>query len=375
MDVGMNSKPLFGQVRSLMLLVGTALLLTACLAQAVPPVTDAAGEVDVSPLPPSRTSEPTEEPDTSTPSPTPTVTMTSTSTPTSTIVPTLPVCSSGALLSKQAYEQDSEGRTLYKLYWACSDNSYVQQIVSGIRAINMSVSPEGSWIAFGGETLQVMDLSGREITTLLEEVPKEGLYDLSWAPDGEYIVYQRHRATANYSPIEVIHVPSGTVSKEFLPGEYEDQIVHATISGIVWLPRGDQILLFGNYTLSLYLIDVVCDDASHLCEASNMREIPRIRRVRRAPAVSPDGTRIATVCFVPDIYSTETTLCILDFNGNVIREFSLEDLGKDYIYNLAWSPDGSRIAFDTSGAIYIFSLSDQSMRRLGVIGSQPVWLP
>jgi hypothetical protein len=258
-DVGMNSKPLFGQARSLMLLVGTALLLTACLAQAVPPVTDAAGEVGVYPLPPSRTLEPTEEPDTSTPSPVPTATMTSTSTPTSTIVPTLPVCSSGALLSAGAYGQDSEGRTLHKLYWACSDNSFVQRIASGVSASGMTVSPEGDRVAFAGKGIQIMDLSSREITTLVEEVPEERMYHLSWAPDGEYIVYERH-PPMGYSVIEVIHVPSGTVSKEFIPGEYEDQITYVTVSGIVWLPRGDQILLFGNYTLSLYLIDVVHHD-------------------------------------------------------------------------------------------------------------------
>lgn len=372
----MNSKPLRCQVRSLVLLAGAAVVLAACQAQAGVPTNYNTSEADVTPLPPSHTIEPVDEGlDASTSPLASTVTISTPTIPTSTAVPTLPVCSSGALLFTHAYGQNEGGQTLYEVYWVCSGNSFVQFIASGIRAIDMVISPNGRWVAFGGEVLQIMELSSREKMTLSDEVPDEGIYNPSWSPDGEYIVYQRHRAIAGYSPIEVIHLSSGAVSTEFIPGKYKDQITLATISGIVWLPGGNQVLLYGNYTQDLYLLDVVCDNTPHLCVAENMTEIPTSRNIKEAPAVSPDGVRIAALCTVPDTHPVKITLCILDFNGNMIYEFGLEDLGLDYVYHLAWSPDSTQIAFDDVGSIYIFSLSDQSITRLGVTGSQPVWLP
>lgn len=263
--------------------------------------------------------------------------------------------------------------TLWEVHWVCSENSEDHFITSHVRSSNLAVSPAGDRVVFAGEITQILELNSREITTLFEEVPEEDTFDPSWSPDGEYIIYFKHRSHPDDSSIEVVHLSSGTISEELIPDEYKEQLVYAT-SYLEWLPQGDQILAFGSYSLDLYVLDITCDDNTHLCEVDNLREIPVNRSILKEPSVSPDGKLIAARCAIPDTHPIESSLCILDFNGSVINEYRFADIGVDYAYHLDWSPDGSRIAFDDSMRIYIFSLTDQSLTRF-IRGIQPLWLP
>lgn len=288
--------------------------------------------------------------------------------------PTIPACLGDSLFYLDYHGYDKEWRFLGDLFWLCPDNSSTQLIVSNIGARYMAVSPDGDRVALAGDTIQIANLSTGELTNHLEGVPEEYIRFLTWAPDGEYLLFQRFSPETYYS-LRTIHISSGTVSEAFIPVEYQDQLIEASIASAIWLPDREQVLLLGDVALALFLMDVTCDDASHLCTANNLRQIPINRHVKNPVAISPDGTKIATRCTISGTHPVEITLCILDFNGNIIQEFMLEGLGIDYIYSLAWSPDSTRIALDNGIGILLFSLIDQSLTNLDIAGKQPVWLP
>ena len=92
------------------------------------------------------------------------------------------------------------------------------------------------------------------------------------------------------------------------------------------------------------------------------------------PAISPDGEQIAANCLIPG-EPVEESLCILNFDGNIIREFKMDYLGIDFFYHLSWSSDGTQLAFDTNDTIFILSLPEGTLNELDARGSVPIIMP
>lgn len=354
-----------------MVLLVSVFCLTACLTHASTPVTGATNEIDT----PSLVVGGAKDMSTSSQAAA-TTGMAATVTPT--VMPTLVNCPGSGLLYLEDYAHNEAGQVLDKLYLRCMDDSSTspqsQLVASDILDYMMAASPRGDRVAFANDVIEVLELPGRERMTFLERVPEEYVTYLSWSPDEEYIVYQRYNRYGDL-PLEVIHLSTGTVSKQLIPTEYEEQLSDASITGFVWLPQGDQLLLYGDYTQDLYLADIACDQVSHLCTIHNLSRLPLESNVDEPPAVAPDGKKMATTCLT-ETHPPQKTLCILDFNGHILDEFTLEELSTKYIYNLAWSLDGFQIAYDDGSAIHILSLDEPGVPGFGNIrGYLPTWIP
>jgi Tol biopolymer transport system component len=97
------------------------------------------------------------------------------------------------------------------------------------------------------------------------------------------------------------------------------------------------------------------------------------------PVWSPDGSRIAYVDNRSDLARDE--IWTMSINGTNKRR--LVDLGKcagmtdgsGCTNGLAWSPDGSRLAFHSPSGIYVMRADGSGLHRISTDGDQPTWSP
>jgi Tol biopolymer transport system component len=107
-----------------------------------------------------------------------------------------------------------------------------------------------------------------------------------------------------------------------------------------WSPDGGQIVFVSEDVAtsrrSLYAFDLTSGRISRLTDNSQTNDI--------LPQVSPDGTRVLFISQWLDQGTKQipSTIMVLDLASGAVTQLSD---GTDYIYEAAWSPDGSQIAF------------------------------
>ena len=94
------------------------------------------------------------------------------------------------------------------------------------------------------------------------------------------------------------------------------------------------------------------------------------------PAWSPDGKRLAFVCFrnPNGDFSANQRICVINGDGTgfqVLTETSTDE------YSPAWSPDGKQIAFASNSGIFVMNADGSSRRRIfdGQLTGSPDWSP
>jgi len=142
-------------------------------------------------------------------------------------------------------------------------------------------------------------------------------------------------------------------------------------------PDGSEVIYASKS--SIYVVDAqggtprVLQTASRRWFSVNGR---RVRALPYNPTYSPDGTQIAYFDGAGD--SREGIvhqLRVMNADGSSTR-ILVDDLKADRIYNLAWSPDGERLAFGLgSKGIYIVGADGSGLRLVIPGGRYPYWSP
>jgi Tol biopolymer transport system component len=191
--------------------------------------------------------------------------------------------------------------------------------------VNLRVSPDGQWLAFGSEApspqdIFVMRVDGSERRMLTDDPHKDRIPD--WSPDGSLIGFYSERS-----------------------GRYE-----------IWTVRPD-----GRDLRQLTRTDADSDRQGSLIY----------------PRWSPDGTRMSAW-----ITGGEALLLDLDSEGNVAAVEQLPpmpDPNLDFI-PWSWAPDGTRLVGHarSSGAqlvgVWSYTLATDEYRLLVESGRSPIWL-
>jgi Tol biopolymer transport system component len=271
-------------------------------------------------------------------------------------------------------------------YEICSDGSGLHQIAAAASA-SLAVSPDGKHIAYyehNGHKIIIVTSAGERVKSLDLDVSFENdtlAGQLSWSPDGRFILY-RQANLANFK-LGVVDVSTGKISSNILPETYYKQFQEANMMA-AWNPQNASIAW--SVASLLYMADIDCDTPSHECNAQNITQLqitPKGIDGGSRLAWSPDGTRLATACYVRDSMEVQNDLCIFDISGHLVKEFNAARLGVDFIKNPDWSRDGSWIAFSANASetedIFVLSLKDDSLVDLTkgdrTAESSPNWLP
>jgi Tol biopolymer transport system component len=210
----------------------------------------------------------------------------------------------------------------------------------------------------GRGEIAVVDADGSHLRVLTHDKVTET--SPRWSPDGRQIAFVRPRAHTS-SQIWLMNADGShqrvLVRSAIAPELYgEDEV-----PSLDWSPNGRQIV-FSAFTggnggrTQLYLASVRTGHVSRLTYAA---------AGATDPVWSPDGRWIAFVGAVaPDrIYLLST------------KTHRIHVLGNATGMNLGWSPDSSRLAFNSHGKLELLNVVTRHYRSLGLYGDQPSWSP
>jgi len=238
-------------------------------------------------------------------------------------------------------------------------------------------SPDGTKISFlsergEGNGLYIMNIDGSNQKLLTSSTSEKiGLGDfswLSWSPDGKKIVFVNY-ASNKGSDLSIISVDELNQFKltdtpnidEFTPswspnglkiaffreqglfvidsdGSNEVEIAKNTSwrNSLSWSPDGSKIAFWGSGSLlydEIFIADLKSSDMTQLTENNNKDMYP---------VWSPDGTKIA---FVSSRYQGLNEIFIMKPDGNNVQKISNITDRLEYLSDLLWSSDNSKIIF------------------------------
>lgn len=180
----------------------------------------------------------------------------------------------------------------------------------------------------------------------------------SWSPDGSQIVFTSQQVANSGEPIDIYVADTSSASKPRLVQENADTPF--------WQPHGELIAFHGEHEgkRGIFLMNPYGEILRMVKSDATDREIPDI-------AWSPDGMRLAFGR--GDIY-------IIDADGSNL--FRLTDSPDSNDSAPSWSPDGQQIAFQSYQAehteIYIVNADGTNLRQLTNSPENkfnPVWSP
>lgn len=193
--------------------------------------------------------------------------------------------------------------------------------------------------------------------------------DLSWSPDGEWL------AVADRSFLGLLTVDTGGIREvaNFPSG--------TLVLSPTWSPDGVTIAFSAGRRIL-----TVSRDGSHLTEIAS---VPQSATVLIALAWSPDGSRIAYIGTEAGTAQEGYPLAIYLTEPDGTSHRKLRDVGECFCGGwpgpgIAWSPDGTQIAFTTvgypgsgaAGALYVMDAAGGEPRLLSNnAAANPAWQP
>ena len=254
-------------------------------------------------------------------------------------------------------DKDLDNRT--DLYLAMLDGSAVYRLngplVPGGQVINFAISPDRRYVAYSADQdtdniveLYVARADGGGATKVSGPLmPGGGVSDFAWAPNSSRVAYRAY----HYTPYTVelfTSRPDGTgnvrISGALVAGGYVDRFT--------WAPNSSRIAYLA-YQNTLYTLELFSSRADG---TGNVRVSGPLVAGGYCTnfAWAPDGTRIAYAASQLTTRSFEIFTSYPDGSGNVRVSHPLPT-DSDYVSgDIQWAPNGSRLAYR---AYYYFSAS------------------
>ena len=249
-------------------------------------------------------------------------------------------------------------------------------------------SEVGGWITFGNaDGIWAVDPSHPGDREGWVQLSSNGGIPLAWSSDGSELLISREswvllgrrqlrhgeRLTASRRGLFVLHA-DGT----------ETHLVREAVSGASFSPDGTTVVFAPSLELGhthvdpgIYVIDADGSGVAAELVASSRRYIPEQNRSFRTsayfPTFSPDGTQIA---YFDGFGDNSHSLRVVNADGGDLHVL-IDNIEAYRISNLAWSPDGSRLAFGRRNfmGIYTIGVDGSDLTLVIPAGENPHWSP
>jgi Tol biopolymer transport system component len=207
------------------------------------------------------------------------------------------------------------------------------------------------------------------------------------SPDGSAIAYRRARDSRRSRGQYGFPGHGYELWTTSVDGGRRMRLTHGEDFRPAWSPDGETIFFSRHVPLGKFGIE---DCALIFRVGSDGRDVRRVTPMDRETghlhydaAVSPDGRRIAFTQMKPCEGDYSFGLRVVDTSGRQTSDLArLPGNARLYVFpyyaNPTWSPDGTRIAFQRNGGVYVAYRDGSGLRRVTPtrIGAwEPAWSP
>jgi Tol biopolymer transport system component len=293
----------------------------------------------------------------------------------STLLPISTGCA-GGFIAFEIYGSANSTVAQSGVYLACSDGTFSQRILEE-STTGLSASPNHTQLAvvdykqIGTGHIQLLNLSSYSLREVVSHLPSA--WNIRWSSDSEYVGYLRGEDNGLDTHLEIFHIGSQTTS-QVLSGKQ--------ILSFDWSPDGKHLVFYilspnPDGAGSLYVADIHCDSILHECTLNGQKDI----------TFASGGTYYSWTRDSNDLtYARGSHIRTIGLDGNIIQDIDVSTLDPTIqeVTELAWAPDGIRIAFLTSqnaDNVYLLNTKEMSLLDLTKNRSEDVkypnfaWLP
>ena len=218
----------------------------------------------------------------------------------------------------------------------------------------------GGWITYGDRTgIWAVDPADPGDAGDQIQLSSERGEPTAWSPDGSKLLFLREVPRRGDVPVRELYVLNADGTWDRLTHE------NGYLTGGSFTPDGAEVVYAvwqSSSRSAIYVTDL---------ESRTSRLVTDALEIPYEAAVSPDGSQIA---YFDGSGDHSNSLHVMNADGSDVRDLTDPDYG--HIDELAWSPDGSRLAFSLrGGGTWVVGVDGSGLTELIPDGENVAWSP